>query len=74
MLRVFVRAGMVLGLTAMVLAVAGSVLAGPAARSDAAQPIGREQIPQVASATSNFTIAVAAVVANGLTQPDGIDI
>jgi uncharacterized repeat protein (TIGR01451 family) len=72
MLRVFVRVGAALGLTALVLVLAGNVLAMTTARSGAAPTIGRETPPRAASIAPEFSVALSAVAAGGLTQPVGI--
>jgi len=72
MLRMLVRMCGVVGLTALVLLAAVSVLAQPAARSGVAQPIGQEQAMQAATTAPNFTVVMSAVVPNGLTRPVGI--
>jgi uncharacterized repeat protein (TIGR01451 family) len=72
-LRMLVRVSGVIGLMALVLTMAISVLALPAARSDAAHPIGVETRPQAVSAAPNFTIVLSNVVAAGkLNQPVGL--
>jgi hypothetical protein len=69
----FVRVSGVLGLTVLVLTMAISVLALPAARSDATQPIGVGTQPQAAPIAPNFTIVLSGVVAVGkLNQPVGL--
>ena len=72
MLRMFGRVSMVLGLTALVLMLAGSVLAVPVARSSAAQSIAAAAQPQAASIAPNFSVVMSAVVPSGLTNPVGI--
>jgi len=66
------RVGSVVGLVVLVLLIAGGVVAAPATRSDMAPSIGWAQTPQALAGTSNFTIALAAVVPSGLTYPVGI--
>jgi uncharacterized repeat protein (TIGR01451 family) len=73
MLRTIGRVGAALGLTALVLMLAGNVLAVPVARSGAAQPIGAGAQPQAAAIAPDFTIVMSTVVGSGgLNQPVGI--
>jgi uncharacterized repeat protein (TIGR01451 family) len=73
MFRTLSRVGAALGLTALVLMLAGSVLAVPAVRSDVAQPIEAEAQPQALSIAPNFTIVMSTVVAaGGLNQPTSL--
>jgi uncharacterized repeat protein (TIGR01451 family) len=73
MLRTVGRVGGALGLTALVLMLAGNVLAVPVARSGAAQPIGARAQPQAVSIAPNFTIVMSTVVgAGGLNDPVGL--
>jgi uncharacterized repeat protein (TIGR01451 family) len=69
MLRIFVRVSGVLGLAALVLVAAASVLAESAARLNAT-PAGRvrSESPAV-SVDPNFAVTVSAVVTRGLTNP-----
>ncbi|HTP11243.1 MAG TPA: PQQ-dependent sugar dehydrogenase [Anaerolineae bacterium] len=73
MLRMWRRVGATLGLTVLVLMLAGSVLGVSEGRSEAAQPIGAENQPQAAAAAPNFTIVMSTVVGSGgLNQPTDI--
>ncbi len=66
------RVGVVVGLVVLVLLIAGGVVAAPAIPSEVEPPIGWAQTPQALISTANFTIALAAVVPSGLTDPVGI--
>jgi uncharacterized repeat protein (TIGR01451 family) len=72
MLRGFGRVSVVLGLTMLILILAGSALTAPTARSSAVQPIGAGMQPRAASIAPSFTVALSAVIPSGLSQPTGI--
>jgi uncharacterized repeat protein (TIGR01451 family) len=61
-----------MGLTALVLLATISVLALPAARSDAARPIEMGAQPQAVSIAPDFAVVLSAVLPSGLTRPVGI--
>lgn len=74
MLRILSRAGAALGLAALVLLAAVSVMAAPADSSDAVRGalIEAGQQPQTAAIAPNFAIVMSTVVGSGLSQPVGI--